>query len=117
MTCPVDRDDLRMRPAEIHVGALAEDHTIGRDHDRTNDGIRRRAAAAAFSPEQRARHERPVLVAVYHFSVKRASTYASASNGSRSSIASPTPIYRIGNRRSCAIATATPPLAVPSSLV
>src|SRR5256885_1808809 len=42
--------------------------------------------------------------------------YFSASNGSKSSTFSPTPTYRIGRLSSRAMATTTPPLAVPSSL-
>src|ERR1039458_3327572 len=45
------------------------------------------------------------------------STKALGENSSRSDICSPTPTKRTGRLSSCAMATAMPPLAVPSSLV
>ena len=96
----------------------------GVDDDGADQRVRARAPAAPLGQEQRPRHEVSVaLVAIPRRSLTTtsprtgASTYAAASNGTRSSMPSPTPTYRIGSFRSCAIATATPPLAVPSSLV
>ena len=51
------------------------------------------------------------------YSASSASAYSAGSNGRRSSSVSPTPISFTGIPRSAAIASAMPPLAVPSSLV
>src|SRR6266851_6724066 len=56
-------------------------------------------------------------VSVVGFQENSDSTNSFASNGSRSPAFSPTPTYRTGSPNSRVIATTTPPLAVPSSLV
>src|SRR5439155_15253070 len=103
------------------VIALADDDAVGRYDDRADERIGARAPEAAGGVKQRALRVRRFLRRAagldHHFSSKRPSTYSFASKGTRSSMPSPTPTYRIGSFRSLAIATATPPLAVPSSLV
>src|SRR4029079_11838220 len=96
------------------VSAVPADAAVPGHDDRADHRIGSRPAAAAGGQEQRPRH---VGLVAHHFSSKRPFTYSDASHGTRSSSPSPTPTYRIGSFRSWAMATATPPLAVPSSLV
>src|SRR5262245_46886360 len=110
----VQRNDFGVRPASREVRALTGNNPLGRDNHGAHNRVGTGTPPPALGEKERAIHQRDV---VDHLSVKSASTYAPASNGTRSSIASPTPRYRIGSFNSCAIATATPPLAVPSSLV
>ncbi len=67
----VERGDLGVRPARGQMRALTDHDAVARDDDGANDWIRAGAASAALRQEQRARHERAVVV---HLSVKSAST-------------------------------------------
>ena len=87
------RSRLRQRPhfgvrlARALVVALPDHDAVRRHQHRANQRIRTGPAAAAGRVKQRALH----VVAIYHFSSNRPSTYSSAENGTRSSIPSPTP--------------------------
>src|SRR5438105_15550043 len=92
------------------------DHFFIAHHHRTHGGIRTCKTAAVFGELQSFLH------VVGHggtalYQSNRDATNLSGSNGSRSSIFSPTPMNRIGRFSSRAMATTMPPLAVPSSFV
>src|SRR5436190_53431 len=124
----LQRVDLGVWLARALVEPLTDDDAVRRYDDGADEGIGTGSAAAARRVKERPLHivqigaaEAMLHVALdtgglYHFSSKRPFTYSSAENGTRSSMPSPTPTYRIGSLRSWAMATATPPFAVPSSL-
>src|SRR3954465_3033556 len=97
------------------MGALPNHNPFARNDAGTDDGIRCGSAKTTARVVERALH--PPQARRYHFSWNSASTYSCGENGIRSSMPSPTPTYLIGSFRSGAMAAATPPLAVPSSLV
>src|SRR6185295_10051306 len=82
-----ERVDFGVRLAGPLMEPLPHDHAVGRDHDRADEWIGTGASGAARGVKQRALH----VVALYHFSSNRPSTYSLAENGTRSSIPSPTP--------------------------
>src|SRR5690606_5273972 len=88
----VERKDLGVGLSGPRMMALADDDAVGRHDDRPHHRVRRGRALAAPGVEQRASHQRLVG---HHFSMKSASTYSEALNGSRSSMPSPTPTYRM----------------------
>src|SRR5262249_43489725 len=124
----VERVNFGVRLACPFVRAIADDYPLVGDDTGANDRIGSRPAKTAPCLLQGPAHPPNVVLCrsrrnsdgstiTHHFSWKSASTYSCAENGIKSSIASPMPTYRIGSLRSFAIATATPPLAVPSSFV
>ncbi len=136
-----------VRPAGGQMGALADDHPVRRYDNSSDDWIRAGAPAAALGPEQRALHEgrvflgcsrspRPPLAVALRRSTTRspragrpraaclttAAGTARPRTRPRRTAPGPRAIPRgrrseIGSFSSWAIAIATPPLAVPSSLV
>src|SRR5712691_382638 len=124
----LQRVDLGVRLARALVEPLTNDDAVRRHDDRADERIGTGSPGAARRVKERPLHVAPIGAAeamlnvaldtggLYHFSSNRPFTYSSAENGTRSSMPSPTPTYRIGSLRSWAMATATPPLAVPSSL-
>ena len=136
-------EDFGMLYAVIGVSAFAGFLSGGiHDHGRPHHGIGRSQSDAGIGPVRelcaggRVRRSRslpvprtsPVLQVLSSqtgywilgtgpFHANSESTNSFASNGSRSPAFSPTPTNRTGNPSSREIATTTPPLAVPSSLV
>src|SRR6185312_2708344 len=94
-------------------GVKAAPHNLAAGHDQCADhGIGRGERDTFPCERERLAH----VVSRGHWANSE-SMNASGSKGIRSSTFSPTPIKRIGSANSRAIATITPPFAVPSSLV
>ena len=97
----------------FHVDARVE-LSVGANGDGTNAevGIRR---LGVFGDGSGCGEK--IVRCVFHASSRRASTNGPGSKGMRSSIPSPTPMNLTGTPSSRSTAMATPPRAVPSSLV
>src|SRR5208282_6367020 len=94
----------------------ANDFATFRGQHGAHARIRRCQRHALPGEFQRLLHELLVSRVLSHQS-KSESTKSCGLNGSRSPAFSPTPTYRTGKPSSLQMATTTPPLAVPSSLV
>src|SRR5262249_12076040 len=106
--------DLGVRAARALVESLAHHAAALHDHA-AHDRVRIGLAEAPRSQEKGAPH--PPDVVAHLGQPTRLSAKAAGSKGSRLSIVSPTPTYRMGTPSSRTTATATPPFAVPSSFV
>src|SRR5206468_4834298 len=92
-----DGAHLGVRLTGALVKALPDDHALRRNEDGADQRIGTRPSRAAGRMKQRSLHEDGIggVHPDYHCSSNNPSTYSSAVNDTRSSIASPTPTYRM----------------------